>query len=44
MPVLEIGERLIGRQIGAYTMACSTEFNFFPRAKVIAVNVERAPG
>jgi ornithine decarboxylase len=42
MPVLEIGERLIGRQIGAYTMACATDFNFFPRAKVIAVNVERA--
>jgi ornithine decarboxylase len=40
MPVLEIGERLVGRQIGAYTMACATDFNFFPRAKVIAVNVE----
>jgi ornithine decarboxylase len=44
MPVLEIGERLLARQIGAYTMACSTDFNFFPRAKVIAVNVERAAG
>jgi ornithine decarboxylase len=42
MPVLEIGELLVARQIGAYTMACSTDFNFFPRAKVIAVNVERA--
>jgi ornithine decarboxylase len=44
MPVLEVGERLIGRQIGAYTMACATDFNFFPRAKVIAVNVERGSG
>ena len=44
MPVLEVGERLIARQIGAYTMACATDFNFFPRAKVIAVNVERGPG
>ncbi len=43
MPVLEIGERLLARQIGAYTMATSTDFNFFPRATVIAVNVERAP-
>ncbi len=42
MPVLEIGERLLARQIGAYTMATATDFNFFPRAKVIAVNVERA--
>jgi ornithine decarboxylase len=40
MPVLEIGERLVARQIGAYTMACATDFNFFPRAKVVAVNVE----
>jgi len=42
MPVLEIGERLLARQIGAYTSACATDFNFFPRAKVIAVNVEPA--
>lgn len=40
MPVLEIGEHLVGRQIGAYTVACATDFNFFPKAKVIAVNVE----
>ena len=44
MPVLEIGERLCARQIGAYTMATATDFNYFPRAKVIAVNVERAGG
>jgi ornithine decarboxylase len=42
MPVLAIGERLLARQIGAYTMATATDFNYFPRAKVIAVNVERA--
>jgi ornithine decarboxylase len=40
MPELEIGELLIARQIGAYTVACATDFNFFPRATVIAVNVE----
>lgn len=44
MPVLEIGERLVARQAGAYTMATATDFNFFPRAKVIAVNVERPGG
>ena len=43
MPVLEIGERLLARQIGAYTMSTATDFNFFPRATVIAVNVEREP-
>ena len=40
MPELGIGELLIARQIGAYTVSCATDFNFFPRAKVIAVNVE----
>src|SRR5688572_22651597 len=44
MPVLEVGERLIARQIGAYTVSCATDFNFFPRAKVIAVNVELGSG
>lgn len=44
MPVLAIGERLVARQIGAYTMATATDFNYFPRAKVIAVNVEPPPG
>ncbi len=40
MPELEIGELLVARQIGAYTVATATDFNFFPRARVIAVNVE----
>jgi ornithine decarboxylase len=43
MPELAIGERLVGRQMGAYTMATATDFNYFPRAKVIAVNVEPEP-
>ncbi len=40
LPELEIGELVIARQIGAYTSATSTDFNFFPRARVLAVNVE----
>ena len=40
MPKLEIGDLLIGRQMGAYTIATSTDFNFFPRARVVPVNVE----
>ena len=44
MPELEIGELLVARQIGAYTIATATDFNFFPRARVVAVNVERADG
>jgi len=39
MPELAIGELVIGRQIGAYSLATATDFNFFPRARVLAVNV-----
>jgi ornithine decarboxylase len=39
MPELAIGERLVARQMGAYTSSTSTDFNFFPRARVIAINV-----
>jgi hypothetical protein len=28
--------------MGAYTWACASEFNFFPRATIVAVN--RHPG
>lgn len=38
LPKLKAGDLLVGRAMGAYTWACSTEFNFFPRATVVAVN------
>jgi ornithine decarboxylase len=41
LPELEIGDLVIARQIGAYTIATATDFNFFPRARVLAVNVAR---
>ena len=44
MPELEVGELLVSRQIGAYTIATATDFNFFPRARVVPVNVEPAAG
>ncbi|MEX1993759.1 MAG: type III PLP-dependent enzyme [Steroidobacteraceae bacterium] len=40
MPELAIGDLLIARQVGAYTSATATDFNFFPRARVLHVNVE----
>ncbi len=43
MPELEIGEIMIARQVGAYASATATDFNFFPRARVLFANVE-APG
>lgn len=39
MPELAIGELMIARQVGAYTSATATDFNFFPRARVRFVNV-----
>jgi ornithine decarboxylase len=42
LPMLEAGDLVVGRQMGAYTSACATDFNFFRRARVVAVNVEEA--
>ncbi len=38
LPLLEVGEFVAGRMMGAYTAASGTDFNFIPRAKVVAVN------
>ena len=38
LPELGIGDLLVGRQMGAYTWACASEFNFFPRATVLALD------
>ena len=37
LPPLQIGDLVIGSNMGAYTSATSTDFNLFPRAKIIAV-------
>ena len=42
LPQLKAGDLIVGRAMGAYTWASSTEFNFYPRATVVAVN--RHPG
>ncbi len=38
MPELATGDLLLGRQMGAYTNATATDFNFFPRASILVVN------
>ncbi|HXB18231.1 MAG TPA: type III PLP-dependent enzyme [Steroidobacteraceae bacterium] len=38
LPPLKTGDLIIGRAMGAYTRASATDFNFFPRATVVAVN------
>ncbi|MGA8709582.1 MAG: type III PLP-dependent enzyme [Steroidobacteraceae bacterium] len=42
LPQLKLGDLIVGRAMGAYTWASASEFNFFPKATVIAVN--RRPG
>jgi ornithine decarboxylase len=42
LPQLKIGDLIVGRAMGAYTWASASEFNFFPKATVVAVN--RTPG
>ncbi len=38
LPMLEIGDVIVGSTMGAYTSSSATDFNFIRRAKVIAVN------
>lgn len=42
LPRLKPGDLIVGRSMGAYTLASASEFNFFPRATAVAVN--RHPG
>ncbi|MDG6779008.1 type III PLP-dependent enzyme [Thiomicrorhabdus sp. zzn3] len=37
LPDLEVGEILIAKQMGAYTIASATEFNYYPKPKVVVV-------
>jgi ornithine decarboxylase len=38
LPELQIGDLVVGRMMGAYTSATSTDFNFIRRAKVVPLN------
>ncbi len=31
LPDMQIGDILIGKQMGAYTIASATEFNYYPK-------------
>ena len=37
LPVMQIGDILIGKQMGAYTIASATEFNYYPKPQVVVV-------
>jgi ornithine decarboxylase len=41
LPKLDMGDVVIGREMGAYTWASASEFNFFPRATVLALDCGR---
>jgi ornithine decarboxylase len=38
LPQLRAGDLIVGKAMGAYTWASASEFNFFPKATVVAVN------
>ena len=38
LPHLDVGDLVVGRMMGAYTWASATDFNFFPRARVLALD------
>ncbi|MDB6086037.1 MAG: ornithine decarboxylase [Gammaproteobacteria bacterium] len=41
LPMLAAGDLVVGRLMGAYTWASASEFNFFPRATVLAFDEGR---
>jgi len=38
LPRLREGDLVVGREMGAYTWACASTFNFYPKATIVAVN------
>jgi ornithine decarboxylase len=44
LPRLDVGDLVVGREMGAYTWASASEFNFFPRATVLALDRGRLLG
>jgi ornithine decarboxylase len=38
LPKLDAGDLIVGRDMGAYTWASASDFNFFPRATVLALD------
>ncbi|MDX1555144.1 MAG: hypothetical protein R3212_03865 [Xanthomonadales bacterium] len=38
LPEMEIGDLVVGKQMGAYTLASASEFNSIPKAQVITLN------
>lgn len=41
LPMLENGDLVVGRMMGAYTSATATDFNFFKRATTVLINEHR---
>jgi len=41
LPKLDLGDLIVGRSMGAYTSASASDFNFFPRATVLALDAGR---
>lgn len=39
LPDLAIGDLVIGKMMGAYTIATATDFNFLPRARIITIDL-----
>ena len=38
LPLLEVGDLIVGREMGAYTSCSASDFNFIPRARRLPVN------
>lgn len=41
LPLLDIGDCVVGHAMGAYTCSSATDFNFVPRARILPVNSQQ---
>lgn len=44
LPDLDIGDVIVGKMMGAYTISTATEFNFIGKTDILVIDTERDPG
>ena len=43
LPALDIGDIIVGKMMGAYTISTATEFNFINKTDILVIDTERDP-
>ena len=43
LPELDLGDIVVGKMMGAYTISTATEFNFINKTDILVIDTERDP-